>query len=710
MTPQRKRARQACHFCNSKRIKCNVIDHNPCDNCVEAQKPCQIRESRRGKYDRRRIGSVADQASRQRSSDPATAESVKQKNNFVPSHLFSLQSESNSQRPLTVQLEHAPDDARGEVPEPGRPAIKDSDRGEEDSVFLGESTFVRYMQDGGSPTHSRSSPSDNGRLLHPVLKFPEIENAITPWEASHRRSKAALLEQEGVTLFPDARIVETLFRAYFRWFHPCFAIVDEPDVWHQYQQRKLSRLLLQSLLFVGSTFCDESELHKAGLENRRQATYLFYNNAKDLYDAEYETNKITIIQSLFLLSFRRAGATLEKDARHWLGAAITLAETKALHRSAGSRVSKRQRLRKRLWWSIYVRERQCAAALGLPNRVRDEDCDAETPTEDDFEEAFSPSVSKEIMRQYTLYSIGMTTLSRIIGRIVHCGYLPNKVLSTSIRESIKNELFEWKQRLPVAMQLDSTFGKQSSLHANMLHLAYNNLLILLFRSDFIEGKEDSLEGQIALQAAASNAHAVEDILSSPGNFRFAQIHVITNLFNSLCIHTLRLRRLLELPEEPRRAIAEHQARICLLGLRELQKTWGVKNWVLELFFSYLDESTASRLQVNDIGAGGRSVGTDREPPNTDQQPETGVQQSSNGLAEIGPNSIGLQPADEDPIPNYPWSWSMEEINNFLHTQIESGFAFGEGNIMNLDLEQSPSDCLGVDATDTEMWLMENGIP
>jgi hypothetical protein len=58
-----------------------------------------------------------------------------------------------------------------------------------------------------------------------------------------------------------------------------------------------------------------------------------YNRAKDLYDADYETDKITVSQALFLMSFWRAGPLLEKDTRHWLGAAISLAQTKGMHRS-----------------------------------------------------------------------------------------------------------------------------------------------------------------------------------------------------------------------------------------------------------------------------------------------------------------------------------------------------------------------------------------
>lgn len=84
---------------------------------------------------------------------------------------------------------------------------------------------------------------------------------------------------------------------------------------------------------------------------------------------------------------------------------------------------------------------------------------------------------------------------------------------------------------------------------------------------------------------------VEDMLSEDqcGN---GNLHMITSLFNSLCIHTIQLRR----SENTARKLAEYRAQLCLLGLRELQKTWDVSNWVLQLFFQFLEQSTAQKLK------------------------------------------------------------------------------------------------------------------
>ncbi|KAL5453186.1 hypothetical protein PMIN06_005633 [Paraphaeosphaeria minitans] len=267
------------------------------------------------------------------------------------------------------------------------------------------------------------------------------------------------------------------------------------------------------MLFIGVIHCEEPTLEELGWGNPHRAKYQLYSRAKDIHDAEYKTKKLIVIQALFLMSFWGA------------------AQTKAFHRSGSENENYSTKLRRRIWWAIYVRERQCSSALGLPNRIRDDDCDVGMLSEADFELAFDPSTP-----------------------------------STS---------------------------------AIMLHLAYNNLHILLHRSAFIaEEDPDAEAANFALHVAARNSRIVQDMLSG-GTIGHAQIHVITNLFNTLCIHVAHLRR----SNGTTQTIAEHRAKLCLLGLQEQQRTWEVTNWVLQLFFQYLDRTTAARLVTEADGVG-----------------------------------------------------------------------------------------------------------
>lgn len=515
------------------------------------------------------------------------------------------------------------------------------------------------------------------------------------WEAERKRSRIEALHADGAFSFPPSSTASLLLKAYFKWFHPNFAIVDEPDIWNKYSEGKLSPLLLQAMLFIGVIHCDEATLTELNWGTRHHAKYMFYTRAKDIYDAEFETNKVTVIQALFLMSFRRAGALLEKDARHWLGTAITLAQTKALHRHAGDLEPRVESLRRRIWWSIYIRERQCSSSLGLPNRIRNEDCDIKPLSRKDFHNAFSFATPPGELEIYIIYAIGLMELTFSLGKIVDTAYLPNRTMAPEERDRIREDLEQWKQNLPPAMQLSSDGGEPPSFQASMLHLAYNNLLILLHRSAFISNEENNAEvATIALQAAARNSRIVEDLLPS-GNIGHAQMHVITNLFNTLCIHVAHLRRTSGI----NKTITEHRAKLCLLGLQDLQKTWEVTNWVLQLFFQYLDRATAARLEMeaDELGITSAVKTQHHQTPNTGLDAGSPFKSAVSGPAaqfdasqqhlgdEIahpqGQTPLNKAEGEADGASHTPWSWTTDEANNYLFSQIESDFAFGEGGML-----------------------------
>ncbi|KAK6217293.1 cutinase transcription factor 1 alpha [Colletotrichum tabaci] len=691
MAKLRRRARQACQACNARRVKCNVTEQQPCRNCATADTPCELRESRRGKHPRppRRHDSTTSPALRDHASSPAFVD-ASVIDGSTNDHIDDRFAASQVLVGLARNRDHeASYEAETIVARPPSPSLAaDCRQEDESSVFLGESSSIRYVTNGYPPAPEAGiSPPENLRFLHSVPHAVRAKNLIPEWEIERRRTRIGLLKTEGVFSFPPRPAVETLLKAYFQWFHPCFPVVDEPDTWQKHREGRLSPLLLQAILFIAVIHCDEDALPALGFGGRHMAKWVFYNRAKDIYDVEFEPKKLTVIQSLFLMSFWRAGLLLEKDARHWLGAAISLAQTKALHRSsrAAAPDQNTERLQRRLWWSIYTRERQCAAALGLPNRIRDEDCDVEPLERRDFEHAFNPALPTSKIQGYISYFIGIAQLSRALGRIVHGGYLPSKSLSASDRSHIKDDLARWRQSLPPAMQLDGDdlVGNTPSFHANMLHLAYNNLLILLYRSGCIGTAEESreIDGQIALRAAARNSRIIEDMLLE-GNLRHGQIHVITNLFNTLCIHTVNLRT----SKGAERAIIEHRAKLCLLGLQELQKTWEVRMWVLQLFFQYLDRSTAARLRMQDDN--GLIPGTEKD----NESYHAPARAETNGQGPLARSSETDESGGLDTLlaSETPWSWSTEEANQFLFTQIENDFAFGEGGMLDWNPDTSNS--------------------
>ncbi|PKS12593.1 hypothetical protein jhhlp_000801 [Lomentospora prolificans] len=213
---------------------------------------------------------------------------------------FRLNGSGNSEsNPRQQQEGTSPAESQSPTALPQQSSSRPDD---EASVFLGESTAIRYLSEA-SPPAAGPSPPPSLRFLHSVPNAIKATSIIPPWEVERRQAKIELLRAEGVFSYPDKPVVKELLKSYFQWFHPCFSILDELDTWNQYEDGTISHLLLQAMLFIGCLHCDEDYLQQAGLGSRRRAKYLFYNRAKDIYDVGYEEKRLVVIQSLFLLSF-----------------------------------------------------------------------------------------------------------------------------------------------------------------------------------------------------------------------------------------------------------------------------------------------------------------------------------------------------------------------------------------------------------------------
>lgn len=204
--------------------------------------------------------------------------------------------------------------------------------GAESTVFLGESSSISLVH-GAQNTSTAYRGSTRDRTRYPIPDAVSLKASKTPFETRRKTARIEYLEKDGAFMFPKNEVCEVLFEAYFSWFHPCFPILDRLSFYNLYITKGLSPLLFQAVLFVGATHCNAKVMRELRFADRQDTRNAMYNHAKDIYDADFETDKIIVSQALFLMSFWRADPLLEKDTRHWLGAAISLAQTKGMHRS-----------------------------------------------------------------------------------------------------------------------------------------------------------------------------------------------------------------------------------------------------------------------------------------------------------------------------------------------------------------------------------------
>lgn len=77
----------------------------------------------------------------------------------------------------------------------------------------------------------------------------------------------------------------------------------------------------------------------------------------------------------------------QKDPWHWMGDSLSFAYTIGLHRNPEhSKTSRKmQRLRKRIWWYCFMRDRLIAVSMRKPPRIRKDDYDVPMLMLEDFE-------------------------------------------------------------------------------------------------------------------------------------------------------------------------------------------------------------------------------------------------------------------------------------------------------------------------------------
>lgn len=113
-----------------------------------------------------------------------------------------------------------------------------------------------------------------------------------------------ILHQRGAFLLPPRSLCDELVESYFKWVAPIVPVINRTRFMRQYQDPKNppSLLLLQSMLLAGSRVCVNPQLMDSQ-GSTTPAAMTFYKRAKALYDANYEDDRVTIVQALVLMGW-----------------------------------------------------------------------------------------------------------------------------------------------------------------------------------------------------------------------------------------------------------------------------------------------------------------------------------------------------------------------------------------------------------------------
>lgn len=476
-----KRTKVACKSCHRRRVKCDATEEQPCWHCRLRGTRCELIESRRGKYIRKKSMAGAN---------ATTNANTNTGNNARPSSITTTSSAAaKSASPPGVLTPHtihgdtrSPDaNANNIIGQPSPPSTihRSSDGGDDNQTtavradsdmdmdaattgppdsegpemlythilegdyaansppgtvplnnvryfYMGEPFSLAFVIRSLSDNPAMQNMHNGSLQLHHPIPHTVPEYAQDGAEAFRDSDPAvrASLNLYGAFELPPRAVSDELVRLYFQLVHPAYPVFDRTEFIALYRQNKMSLLALHTIYFLTLTVCSENIITAAGFTDRFTARRAVYLRAKALYDTGYEKNKITVVAVLFLFGFWWEGPEDQKDSWHWLSAAVSLAQTLGMHRSTiHSGMHHRQRsMLKRIWWSIYIRDRHAAAALGRPCRIQDEDCDVEMLTVDDFliDQEYDRDLIVEETEYQRSYVIQMARLAQIREWTVPC--------------------------------------------------------------------------------------------------------------------------------------------------------------------------------------------------------------------------------------------------------------------------------------------------
>lgn len=199
-------------------------------------------------------------------------------------------------------------------------------------VYMGDSANFKYvLHEVGDPFQtSQRHPFWGDNLQRSMLD--RLGRSTQSAMKSLAEEEQAYLRSSGTFNMPMKAVSDSLIDTFARYSYPVFPIFDWKHFYEKYDNSRISPLLLNAIYMVATFHCPESMLRGAGFSSRYIAGLVFYRRAKYLYDSDYETDGVTIVQATLLMSTWWASPTQQKDTWYWLGVAANLAQSLGMHR------------------------------------------------------------------------------------------------------------------------------------------------------------------------------------------------------------------------------------------------------------------------------------------------------------------------------------------------------------------------------------------
>ncbi|KAF2096104.1 hypothetical protein NA57DRAFT_78876 [Rhizodiscina lignyota] len=441
---------------------------------------------------------------------------------------------------------------------------------------------------------------ENGKLrLHhpgPPLLESQVMQIEKPSETLHPGhmlpEDIAFLNAKEAFDHPSQEILDALIGSFMDRVYPLYPIVNRQEFMQQYKAKKIAWILLHALCFASATFCPLAILHRAGFAGRKQARFSFYRKAKALFDMGYEANKITILQSVILMTMWGGGPNNYWNFYSWIGTGVTIAEAMGIHRSmAGTNMNPQDRsLLKRLWWVLVVRDASCGTLVGRPFRIDMTHSDTEMLTMEDFEyDMRDPDFAKHPLRNtYGLYQIAISELAIILREIVSFRFCIDRPhVKASTISNLDERLQSWRKSLPMELSFSDN-AVNLSVFSSSLSIQYNHHLILahLGRVDLNSNIGTSETGSVVSKSdqhipeiAAQRISSLACTIITKANPLIMPHETFQGIFLAQVVFYTQMKS----PQTLMAQLGRTALVSCQMAWADIREAWDPAPWIMKLF-------------------------------------------------------------------------------------------------------------------------------
>ncbi|KAJ4269932.1 hypothetical protein NW762_001603 [Fusarium torreyae] len=319
--------------------------------------------------------------------------------------------------------------------------------------------------------------------------------------------------------------------------------------------------------------------------SRLDANDELFNKASTSFDRDRESSRIDMILSSYLLHYWFGNPAAYRDVHWWLAAAIRSAQCMGYHRStSNAQMPPQEKSRwKRIWWCLYIRDRQVSISTGTPMAINDLDHDVEELTVQDF-----PDEAPETAQ----YIISQVELNKTVARLyfLHCS--PSRLhlsRDSTVRQKAMQDIHTSMQSWLDSSQAVSMSNGNHHLSLT-LKVCYHYYLINLYQRLQRQSKETK-ETKPILHSATQVFTLVENSLLYWTPMHFPMIYV-SALFSAM----------MALAADGSTSPPKSDQLLCkirpgLLALKQFEPTYILARWIRNFFMDIINRSESSPEEI-----------------------------------------------------------------------------------------------------------------